>query len=463
MISGYSHRLASGLLLAALALLGAGCSDLESKRYPIDLRYQARQDLLIKTPPAQQLRTLPPPGRLDESIAKASESKTVTKFDPKDVAKGDRDEIRQALLDVFGTPARPSVEPIDPEDLTDRQKEKLGEKELDRLAENRKVYAGYLSTALQSADAKPDDIAALKVERLALREGSKQYRRHCMHCHGLNGDGRGPTGPWVNPHPRDYRQGRFKFISTNLAASNRKPRRDDLYRTIAKGIEGTSMPAFGVYAENEIDEMVGYVIHLSIRGQVEYDTIEMLVTNKKASGESDKEVLEGGSIKTHVYYRAAVLLAAWVDSTKRPAIAPPAYPYEATDPKTEEGKAQMETAVRNGYQLFLRADKGGCISCHTDYGRQVPYNYDDWGTLVQPRNLTAATYRGGRRPLDLYWRIAGGIEPSGMKATANLSPQESWDLVHFVQALPYPKMLPEDIRKKIYVESEKAASSHASR
>ena len=35
-----------------------------------------------------------------------------------------------------------------------------------------------------------------------------------------------------------------------------------------------------------------------------------------------------------------------------------------------------------------------------------------------------------------------------MKATANLSPQEYWDLVHFVQALPYPKMLPEDIRTR---------------
>ena len=262
----------------------------------------------------------------------------------------------------------------------------------------------------------------------------------------------------MNPHPRDYRQGKFKFVSTNLTALNRKPRRADLYRTLVKGIEGTSMPAFGLLSERELDALVSYVIHLSIRGQVEYDTIEILVTNK-----GDKKTLDGESIKNHVYNRAAVLLSYWVDSTKKPAIAPPAYPYEGADPKTEEGKAQMETAVRNGYQLFLRADKGGCISCHTDFGRQVPYNYDDWGTLVQPRNLTADTYRGGRRPLDLYWRIAGGIEPSGMKATTNLSPQEYWDLVHFVQALPYPKMLPEDVRKKVYVESEKASTSHASR
>ena len=38
-----------------------------------------------------------------------------------------------------------------------------------------------------------------------LAEGSKLYRQHCLHCHGLEGNGRGPTGYWVNPPPRDYR------------------------------------------------------------------------------------------------------------------------------------------------------------------------------------------------------------------------------------------------------------------
>jgi hypothetical protein len=34
---------------------------------------------------------------------------------------------------------------------------------------------------------------------------------------------------------------------------------------------------------------------------------------------------------------------------------------------------------------------------------------------------------------------------------ANLDkPEDYWDLVHFVRALPYPGMLPEDVRKAIY-------------
>ena len=41
------------------------------------------------------------------------------------------------------------------------------------------------------------------------------YRKNCAHCHGVTGDGAGPTALFLNPYPRDYRQGKFKFTSTN--------------------------------------------------------------------------------------------------------------------------------------------------------------------------------------------------------------------------------------------------------
>ena len=51
------------------------------------------------------------------------------------------------------------------------------------------------------------------------RAGGKHglYRRHCAHCHGITGDGHGPTAPILNPYPRDYRPGMFKFKSTYTA------------------------------------------------------------------------------------------------------------------------------------------------------------------------------------------------------------------------------------------------------
>ena len=69
------------------------------------------------------------------------------------------------------------------------------------------------------------------------------------------------------------------------------------------------------------------------------------------------------------------------------------------------------------------------------------YKYDAWGTVVKPVDLTLGTYRGGRRPIDLYWRVHAGINGVTMPASStNLTPEEIWDLVNFMQVLPYPKM-----------------------
>ena len=47
-----------------------------------------------------------------------------------------------------------------------------------------------------------------------LKDGRNLYMQHCLHCHGVSGDGAGPTAKFLNPRPRDYRQGIFKFKST---------------------------------------------------------------------------------------------------------------------------------------------------------------------------------------------------------------------------------------------------------
>ena len=102
--------------------------------------------------------------------------------------------------------------------------------------------------------------------------------------------------------------------------------------------------------------------------------------------------------------------------------------------------AAREQSIRHGYQLFSDSKgEASCIACHVDYGRQVNFRYDKWGTMVRPMNLTTGVYRGGRRPIDLYWRIKGGIDPSGMPDAKTLSEKDVWDVVNFVHNLPYPR------------------------
>ena len=70
---------------------------------------------------------------------------------------------------------------------------------------------------------------------------------------------------------------------------------------------------------------------------------------------------------------------------------------------------------------------------------------DAWDNPLRPANLLEGTYKGGRRPLDLFWRIAKGINGAKMPAHAGLLTDEQiWDVVNFVLAVPEePELLPE--------------------
>ena len=63
---------------------------------------------------------------------------------------------------------------------------------------------------------------------------------------------------------------------------------------------------------------------------------------------------------------------------------------------------------------------------------------------IRPANLNRGVYKGGRRPLDIFWRIAKGINGAQMPAhyPSPLDDKKVWDLVNFVLTLPYePELL----------------------
>ncbi len=100
------------------------------------------------------------------------------------------------------------------------------------------------------------------------------YMRHCSHCHGTSGDGKGPTAEYLNPQPRDYRHGVFKFTSTNDIS----PRSAEmtLKRILQYGIPGTYMPSFLLLTDAELHAIVEYVRFLSLRGEYERKLVNEL-------------------------------------------------------------------------------------------------------------------------------------------------------------------------------------------
>ncbi len=155
-----------------------------------------------------------------------------------------RAQIQATLTDLFGTPDAPLAPRV-----TNLDNELLA------------MAAGPAGYIERDDDARSGDEEYLQ---------RGLYRQHCAACHGVTGDGMGPSAAVVAPYPRDFRRGVFKFKSTYQAA---KPTDEDLRRILLHGLPGTSMPSFALLTEEQTEALVEYVKYLAIRGQVEQELI----------------------------------------------------------------------------------------------------------------------------------------------------------------------------------------------
>lgn len=344
------------------------------------------------------------------------------------------------LLDAhFGTPAAPSVrvpawdQVVAASVVRFDPTVSLGANLKDARAKVGKAKLKDLEADWKAANAVRTE---LKLDDATLARGSVVYRRWCMQCHGPNGAGDPSYAIEAGPMPRDYRQGVFKFTTAFPPATTPKKaglgaggkaRRQDLKQTVRNGLDGSIMPAFPTLTEAELDDVVSYVIHLSVRGETEFATLARAI---KPGG--DDPIYEGAELDWLLVQNELAVLFNWGVAANNPIPVPP------ESPMTE--KERIDSAVR-GYRLY-NSPEFGCGSCHADYGRAQQLKWDAWGTIVQPRNLVLGVYRGGRKGEDLYARIYGGIYPSGMTAfhdrVANTppgTPDKIWDVVHFLHAL----------------------------
>ena len=83
------------------------------------------------------------------------------------------------------------------------------------------------------------------------------YDRFCLPCHGVLGDGKGPGAPWLDPLPRDFTAGWFKWGRTSDAT---RPSRAGLADAIRWGAPGTAMHGFGAtLTDADLDALVDVV------------------------------------------------------------------------------------------------------------------------------------------------------------------------------------------------------------
>jgi len=209
--------------------------------------------------------------------------------------------------------------------------------------------------------------------------GKKLYDKYCSQCHGINGDGKGVAYPFLKPEPRDFTSGKYKIRTT---PSGSLPTDQDLRNIIQKGMPYTSMPAWLLFNDQELEEIVDYVKSFS---------------EDFADPENVADPIELPS------------------------------PPEITQESVEAGRIVYEEL--------------GCAGCHGEVGRgdglSAPTLKDDWGNHLLAADLTKRwTFRGGPTRQDIFRAFSTGLNGTPMPSYFDsLEEEQRWDLVNYIHSL----------------------------
>lgn len=261
------------------------------------------------------------------------------------------------------------------------------------------AFATGAPAADKPAKAKPAETPEL------LEQGRAVYFRRCSFCHGLLGDGDGPAAEFLDPRPRDFTLGTYKFRTTQ---SGKLPTDEDLFRTVSRGLPGTAMQAF------------------------------------------DNEVIKNGLSENE---RWAVI--AWIKTFAREFKDPQFDPYKQVVALPKNLPAMSEAAIAKGKEVFEHAK---CWECHGKQGRgdgQKAFDRtDDWGFPIRIRNVTHPwKIKGGMTVEDIYMRFTTGINGTPMPSFVEgvKKEEDRWVLASYIQSLQH-KLTEHQVLKPLRVE-----------
>jgi mono/diheme cytochrome c family protein len=271
------------------------------------------------------------------------------------------------------------------------------------------------------------------------------FRQHCVACHGLAGDGAGVAAAMLDPYPRDFRNGIFKYTST---AGGAKPIRDDLRHTLSQGIPGTAMPSQALLEERQREALIEYVKYLSLRGETELYLFRLVVDGDEPLPLRVSDVVTEGVLPA---------VKSW---NKAPSLV-----VEVPSPLPMGSRELFSSSANVGKGFYLKKE-AQCVRCHgpngAGDGEEKKDIYDDWNKAkkgvtpdqtrqlasrfslpiqqLRPRNFKEGIFHGGSRPEDIFLRIYVGIKGTPMPAAGpgpnsegTLKPDEIWSIVDFVR------------------------------
>lgn len=204
--------------------------------------------------------------------------------------------------------------------------------------------------------------------------GKAVYARRCAGCHGVNGDGNGPAATFLDPRPRNFTVGTFKFRST---PSGSLPTDGDLYRTLTRGVRWTAMPTWHELPEKERLAVIAFIKTFSAR---------------------------------------------WKEEKPEPPIL------------IGEPPAPTPELLARGKELYTKAK---CFQCHGDGGKgdgpSAAELVDDFKFTIRPADFTKGQFKGGGDVRDVFRTMTTGLDGTPMPSFADsMKDDERWAISYYV-------------------------------
>jgi cytochrome c oxidase cbb3-type subunit 2 len=240
---------------------------------------------------------------------------------------------------------------------------------MQKLGANRGAWRDAFEPQMVSASVMSLPNTPQQVER-----GREVYERRCVGCHGEKGDGNGPAATFLDPRPRNFTIGSFKFRTT---PSGSLPTDGDLYRTLTRGVRFTAMPTWHELPEKDRIAVIAFIKTFSSR---------------------------------------------WKEDKPEPPIMI-GEPPTPTPELLERGKA-----------LYAQAK---CFQCHGESGRgdgpSADELEDDLKFRIRPADFTRGQFKGGSDVQDIYRAMTTGLDGTPMPSFADaMKDDERWAISYYV-------------------------------